>query len=83
MRRALLLAVLMGRKTIQDERLRVFRLLDSVELRDAGVVQAREDLGLSLELGEPVWTAGEGVQQYLERHLAVQLRVRGLIDLAL
>ena len=57
-------------------------LLDTVNRRDVGMVQAGEDLGFALETGQPVRVGGEGVGQNLERNLAAKLRVCGLIDLS-
>ena len=47
-----------------------------------GVIERREDLRFSLELGEPTRIAGKCLWEDLERHLAVQLGVGGLVDLA-
>ncbi len=49
---------------------------------DVGVVEAGEDLRLPLEPGEPVRISREGVGEDLQRHLAVELGVGGLPDLA-
>ena len=46
------------------------------------MVEAGEDLRLPREPGEPIRITGEGVGEDLQRHLAVELRVGGLPDLA-
>ncbi len=46
------------------------------------MVEAGEDLRLSFESRQPIWIAGEGVRQDLQRDLTVELRVGGLPDLA-
>ncbi len=46
------------------------------------MVEAGEDLRLPREPGEAIWIAGEGVREDLQRHLAVELRVGRLPDLA-
>ena len=45
------------------------------------MVQTGEDLRLSLKPRQPIRISGERLGQDLQRHLAVQLGVGGLIDL--
>ena len=54
----------------------------SADLRDIRVVQAGENMGFPLEPRQPVWICGESFRQDLQRHLAVELSVGGLVDLA-
>jgi hypothetical protein len=51
-------------------------------VRDAGVIQGGQDLRFPLEAGEPVGVPGDGLGQDLDGHVALQLRVRGPVDLA-
>ena len=53
-----------------------------VDAPDVGMVQAGEDLRLPREPGEPVRFVCEGVGEDLQGHLAVELGVGGLPDLA-
>ena len=46
------------------------------------MVEAGEDLRLPLEPREPIWVLSEGVRQDLQRDLAVELGVGGLVDLS-
>jgi hypothetical protein len=52
-------------------------LLQAVDLRDVGVVQRGQYLGLALEPGQPVRVACHRGGQHLERHRALQIRVGG------
>ena len=67
---------------LQHQGPRALRLLDAVDGRDAGVVEAGEDLGLALEPGEAIRIGGERLGEDLERHPAVELGISRLIDLA-
>ena len=60
----------------------VISLFDAVDLRDVGVVEAGEDLRFPLEPGKAIRVLGEGVGEDLQRHLAVELGVSRLPDLA-
>jgi hypothetical protein len=53
-----------------------------VNLRDVRMIERGERLGLALESGEPIGIGGERVGQDLDRHVAIQLRVAGFVDLA-
>ena len=46
------------------------------------MVQRSQHLGFPLEAGQPVRVGGECLGQYLQRHVAVELRVAGLPDFA-
>ena len=65
----------------KDQRLDAVRLLQPVDAPDVGMVQRGEHLGLTLEAGQPVRVGGERLGENLERHVAVELGVAGLIDL--
>ena len=47
-----------------------------------GMVQRDEDFGFPLEAGQPIGVRRERLGQDLERHVPVELRVAGAIDLA-
>ena len=66
---------------LQDECLRVVGLLDAVDGRNAGVVQAGEDVGFPLKPGEAIGISREGVREDFQGDIAVELGVGGLIDL--
>ena len=66
---------------LQDQRLRAV-LLQAVDACDAGVVQAGQNLRLSLKAGQSVGISRECLGEDLERDLAVELRVGRLVDLA-
>ena len=68
---------------LQHQGPRIVGFLDAVDRGDAGVVQTREDLRFPLEPGQPIRISGERFRKDLQRHLAVQLRIGGLIHLAL
>ena len=67
---------------LKDERPNVTTLFETVDLRHVLVVQGGENLCLPLKAGEAFWIGGKGVWQDLERHVAVELGVTGLVDLA-
>jgi hypothetical protein len=67
---------------LKDERPNVTTLFETVDLRHVLVVQGGENLCLPLKAGEAFWIGGKGVWQDLERHVAVQGRVPGLVHLA-
>ena len=67
---------------LQNERLGVLRLLDAVDGGDARMVEAGEDLRFPLEPGEAVRVSRKGVGQDLQRDIAMELGVGGLIDLS-
>ncbi len=46
------------------------------------MVQRGEHFGFALEAGQPVGVSSERFWQHLERHVAVELGVPGLIDLS-
>ena len=53
-----------------------------MDLRDVRMVQAGEDLRLTLKPCQPIRIAGKRFGQDLQRHLPVQLGIGGLIDLS-
>ena len=57
-------------------------LFEVVDARDVGMVERGEHLRLALEPGEPVGVLGERLGLHLQRHVAVELRVVGLVDLS-
>ena len=54
----------------------------SVDLRNVGMVERSQDLGLALEAGHALAVAGKGFGQHLERNVALQPGIFGAIDLA-
>ena len=54
---------------------------DRVDGDDVGMVESGEGLGLTLETGQPLGVGGQLGRQHLERHLAVQGRILGPVDL--
>ncbi len=49
-------------------------LLEPVDAPDVGVVQRGEDLGFSLEPGEPIWVRREGRRQLEKTNIVLQRR---------
>ena len=52
-----------------------------MDLGDVGMVEAGENLRLSLEAGQAIRIGSERLWKHLQRDLAVELRVSGLVDL--
>ena len=67
---------------VRRQRTCVVLLLDIVDGRNAWMVEAGENLRFSLEPSEPIRIAGKRLRQDLQRDLAVQRGIGGLIDLA-
>ena len=67
---------------LHDQEARFFVGLETVQRRDVGMVQGRENARLPLEARHPLRVARHLLQQQLDRHLATQLRVSGSIHLA-
>ena len=65
----------------QDQRRCITRTFQAVDVGNVGVVQGREDFGLALEPGEALRVVGERVRSHLDRHVPVQRRVVGAVDL--
>src|SRR5262249_28628813 len=64
------------------QRISTVRLLKAVDLRDVGVVQCCECLGLTLEPGEAIGVLREGIGKNLDCDLLTEVGVSGAIDLA-
>jgi len=64
------------------ERGDVARALEAVDRRNVRVVERREDLGFSLEAGQPIGICRNCCWQHLKRNLALQVRVGRAVDLA-
>ena len=60
-----------------------FGFFKPVDMPDVGVIEAGEDLGFALEAGQAVGVGRERFREHLERHLPVELRVAGAVDLTL
>ena len=67
---------------LHDEATVAVRLCQAVNVRDIGVVERGQNLGLALEAGQPVLIGCHGGRQDLQGHLTLQLGVAGPIDLA-
>ena len=65
-----------------DERGEVWCLLQSEDLRDVRMVERGEHFCFALKAREPIRVAGDCGRQHLDRDLAFQVRVGGLIHLA-
>ena len=65
----------------EHQRLGALRFFQPVDVPDVGMVQRGEDLGFALEAGQAVGISGERLGQDFERHVAVELRVAGAVDL--
>ena len=62
---------------LQNQRLRTFTVFKTVNSRDVGVVQACENLRLSLDPRTVIRISGHAFGQDLQRHLPVQLGISG------
>ena len=58
------------------------RVFEAVNMSDVWMVERREDSRFALKSGEPFRIAGELIRQYLDRHVAIELRIMGSIDFA-
>ena len=67
---------------LQHQRTGTVGFFKAVNGRDVRVVQAGKNLRLSLEPGQPVRISRKRLRQDLQRHLAVELGIGGLIDLS-
>jgi hypothetical protein len=67
---------------LHDERARRREFFDAVDVRDVGVIQRRQRLGLAHEPRQPVRIAGEELGQDLDRDVAIEPRIAGRVDLA-
>ena len=67
---------------LQHQRTGALRLFQAVNLGDVRMVQAGKNLRFALEPCEPIRISRKRLGQNLERHLAVQLGIGGLIDLS-
>jgi len=60
----------------------VSRLLEPIDRSDVRVIERRQDLSLALEALHALVVSGERFGQNFDRHLALQLRIGGAINLA-
>ncbi len=70
------------RHQLEDEVGHPVAIVDRVEGRDVGVVQGRHHARLPLEAGQVLGAVGQPGGQHLDRDVASEPRVAGLIDLA-
>ena len=66
----------------ENERGGVAAFFEAVDRRDVRVVERRQDLRFALEAGQPFGVVHEGVGQDLQRDIAVQLGITGLVHFA-
>ena len=66
---------------LHDERVDIARLLESVNDRDVWMVQRGQGAGFALKPCNTVRIGGECLRQDLDRHLAIELRITGSVDL--
>src|SRR5947209_526091 len=57
-------------------------LLQPVDVRDVRMVQGGEDFGFALESSQAVAVRTDGLGQHFYCHLALEIDIRGAIDLA-
>jgi hypothetical protein len=67
---------------LEREEVEPIRVIDAVDLRDAGVVERRERPRLALESREPLRILGEALRQDLDRDVTPETRVARAIHLA-
>ena len=67
---------------LQHQRPCVAGFFQPVDRADVGVVERRQHLRFTLEAGQPFGITGKGVRQHLDRHVPVEGRVPGTVDLA-
>ncbi len=67
---------------LQDESLRVFGILDSVDASDVGMVERGQQLGFALETCQPFRVLCKGFRKNLDGDVTSQARVAGAVDLA-
>ena len=65
----------------QNQRPDAVSFLQAVDVADVRVIQRSQNLCLTLEPRESFWVSRERFRQDLERHLALELGIRRLIDL--
>ena len=65
----------------EHQKIRRARLIDGVDLRDVGMVEARQRFRFALEAPQTFLVLREFVRQHLDRDLALQPRVARAIDL--
>jgi hypothetical protein len=56
--------------------------LKAINGRNVGVIERCEDLGFTLEAGQPLGISCEDVRQDFDCNLSIQVRVFGTVDLA-
>ena len=66
---------------LQDQRPDAIRLLQAVDGADVRMVQRGQHLGFPLEPRQPIGVGRERLGQHLQRHVAIELGVAGLIHL--
>ena len=57
-------------------------IFEAVDLRDVRMIEGREELRFAAEPCEAIGIVGDGGQQDLDGHVAIQSRIAGAIDLA-
>ena len=67
---------------LHHDRAHTAAFFEAVDVRDVRVIEGRERLRFAREPREPVGVTGERVGQYLERDIAIELRIARAVDLA-
>ena len=55
---------------------------EPIDVRDVRMIERREYDCFATEACDAIGIAGKGVRQHLQRHVAIQARVTGTVDLA-
>jgi hypothetical protein len=71
-----------ARDVFHDQSVRVAGVFDTVDLRNVGMIERGEQRGLAAEAGEAVGVARELLGEDFEGHVALQLGIVAVIDLA-
>ena len=67
---------------LHHDRAHLAGVFEAVHVRDVGVVQGGQHLGFTGKARQPIGIVGDGGEQHLERHVALQLRVTRPVHLA-
>ena len=67
---------------LHHQRVLAAGILEAVDLRDVRMIERREELRFPAEPRQAIGIVGDGGQQDLDRHVAIQLRIARAIDLA-
>ncbi len=68
---------------LENEGMDAVRLLHSVDTRDVGMVQRRENFRLPLEPRQTFFVSRELVRKYFDRYLPTELRIACAVDFSI